>query len=152
MNHDVLMLITNDMNSNGARLYHGGWGLGVAVGWGGEGVRGGGWGGGGGGQKRWRAVNFFHPWIKYTFSMYGQDILCGISKGTIEIPQKCLTHKTLKDTIFIQRCNFKSSSMSELVSIFETLPRHPTLTCMYNVHICGVVTIHGTSRKNQQFL
>ena len=37
--------------------------------------------------------------------MYGSDILCGISKGTFEIPPKYLTH-TLKDLIFIQNWKF----------------------------------------------
>ena len=34
---------------------------------------------------------------------------------------KCLTH-TLKDTVFIQRWNFKSSRISELTSVFEMPP------------------------------
>ena len=40
--------------------------------------------------------------------MYGQDILCGISKGTFEILRKIL-YPFIKDTMFVQQWNFKSS-------------------------------------------
>ena len=52
-----------------------------------------------------RVLNF-HLWIKST--LYGLDILCRISKVPFEIPHKYLAHK-LKDMIFIQHWNFKSS-------------------------------------------
>ena len=42
--------------------------------------------------------------------MYVYDILCGISKGTFEIPRKYLTH-TLKDVDFIHMWKFKSSQI-----------------------------------------
>ena len=53
--------------------------------------------------------------------MYGLDILCGISKGTIEIPHKISKHM-LKDTIFMQHwilrgLRFKTSYMSELICV-----------------------------------
>ena len=40
--------------------------------------------------------------------MYGQDILCGISKDTFEIPYKIFTH-TLKDIDFIHSWKFMRS-------------------------------------------
>ena len=40
--------------------------------------------------------------------MYGQDILCGISKVPFEIPHKYLAH-TLKDVDFIRRWKCKRS-------------------------------------------
>ena len=53
--------------------------------------------------------------------MYGQDILCGISKVPFEIPHK-MSYHTLKDVYFICRWNFKSSEIQGLASIFETPP------------------------------
>ena len=40
--------------------------------------------------------------------MYGLNILCGISKGTFEIPHK-ISYHTLKDIDFIHMWKFKSS-------------------------------------------
>ena len=46
--------------------------------------------------------------------MYGQDILCGISKGTFEIPHKI-------PYPYIETYNVISSQIYDLVCIFETL-------------------------------
>ena len=40
--------------------------------------------------------------------MYGQDILCGISKGTFEIPHK-ISYPYIERYVFIQSWIFKSS-------------------------------------------
>ena len=40
--------------------------------------------------------------------MYEQDILCGISKGTFEIPHK-ISYPCIESKIFIQRWNRNSS-------------------------------------------
>ena len=62
--------------------------------------------------------------------MYGSDILCGISKGTFEIPHRIPTH-TLKDVDFVHNWKFKSSYIQELISVFETSPDADNFPMIY---------------------
>ena len=53
---------------------------------------------------------------KHIFQCMGKDILCGISKGTFEIPHR-LSYP------YIERCGFYSQvKILELISLLETPP------------------------------
>ena len=54
--------------------------------------------------------------------MYGQHILCGISKYPLKFHTKYLS-QTLKDVDFIQRWNLKSSEIQEPIGVFEMVPK-----------------------------
>ena len=52
-------------------------------------------------------------------SIYGLDILCGISKGTFEIPLK-ISYPNIEN--FVQCWKFKSSQILEPIGVFEMPP------------------------------
>ena len=68
--------------------------------------------------------------------MYGQDILCGISKEPFEIPHKISYHTLLKDVWFVEKWRFKKSEIYELVSIFHYTWGAPQVFKISRYHIC----------------
>ena len=75
--------------------------------------------------------------------MYGQDILCRISKGTFEIryPHK-ISYPYIERDDFFQYWKFKNSQIYKLISVFETPPQQTLVTNTQIASFAGMAFAH----------